>query len=87
MEDERDWSRVLWRSRRGMLELDLLLVGFAREGYPNLDEAQQRSYREMLDVDDWVLLDWLRGRTEPESAFSDIVAAIAAFNAVGERGP
>ena len=28
MDDLRDANRVLWRSRRGMIELDLLLVEF-----------------------------------------------------------
>ena len=80
MDDPRDWDRVLWRSRRGMIELDLLLVEFARTRYPALDEASRAAYRELLAVDDWVLLDWLRGRELPEPRFMEIVAAIVAFS-------
>lgn len=80
MDDGCDLGRVLWRSRRGMLELDLLLVDFARTRYPHLDEAQQEAYRELLREDDWVLLDWLRGRVAPEPRFAEIVAVVVAFN-------
>ena len=83
--EDRQLGRVLWRSRRGMLELDLLLAEFAREAYPRLDEARQNAYRGMLELDDWVLLDWLRGRAVPPPPFVDIVATVAAFNA--RRGP
>lgn len=81
MEDRRDLERVLWRSRRGMLELDILLVGFARSRYPHLADSQRSAYRDLLHVDDWVLLDWLRGRVVPEPRFAEIVATIVAFNA------
>ena len=80
MDDSRDLERVLWRSRRGMLELDLLLVDFARTRYPHLDEAQQEAYRDLLREDDWVLLDWLRGRSAPEPRFAEIVTVVVAFN-------
>ena len=67
MDDPRDFDRVLWRSRRGMLELDLLLVDFARARYPELAEAAKQAYRELLNIDDWVVLDWLRERAAPGS--------------------
>ena len=80
MDDSRDLERVLWRSRRGMLELDLLLVDFARTRYLHLDTAQQQAYRELLGEDDWVLLDWLRSRAVPEPRFAKIVESVIAFN-------
>lgn len=81
MDDRRDLERVLWRSRRGMLELDILLVDFARSRYTQLPDSERAAYRELLRLDDWVLLDWLRGRTAPEPRFAAIVATIVAFNA------
>lgn len=83
MDDPRDFDRVLWRSRRGMLELDLLLVDFARARYPGLAEAAKQAYRELLNIDDWVVLDWLRERAAPDPAFAEIVAAIKSFNHQG----
>ncbi len=58
--DGRQFERVLWRSRRGMLELDLLLVDFARCRYRALDPADQRAYQELLGFDDWTIFDWLQ---------------------------
>ena len=66
-----------------MLELDLLLVDFARVRYPELPGASKQAYRELLSIDDWVVLDWLRERAAPAPAFTEIVAAIKAFNHPG----
>ncbi len=48
-----------WRSRRGMLELDLLLVPFARLAYPKLGGAAQAAYRRLLAEEDQDLYRWL----------------------------
>lgn len=76
----RDVARVRWRSRRGMLELDLFLADFAACGYPALEPALKADYRALLELDDWVVLDWLREREPPAPEFRAIVAAIAAFH-------
>lgn len=49
------------RSRRGLLELDLLLVPFVHAVYAELSEVQQRMYEQLLREDDVVLLEWLKG--------------------------
>lgn len=76
-----DSERVRWRSRRGMLELDLLLVGFADRCYPTLAAPLQADYRALLKCDDWVVLDWLRDRERPPQEFVPVVNAIRDFNA------
>ena len=78
-DDDRQYDRVLWRSRRGMLELDLLLVDFARVRYPLLDCADQEAYGALLEQDDWTIWEWLQGRSAPSSSFVRIVDAIADF--------
>ena len=80
-----DCERVRWRSRRGMLELDLLLVGFADECYPTLSRPLQADYRALLECDDWVVLDWLRERESPPQELDAVVDAIREFNG-RERG-
>ena len=74
-----DCERVRWRSRRGMLELDLLLVGFADRRYPSLSGPLQADYRALLECDDWVVFDWLRERERPPEEFVPVVAAIREF--------
>lgn len=85
MLDKRHLDRALWRSRRGMLELDLLLVDFARRRYPGLAPADQAVYQKLLGEEDWLLMDWLRGQVPPTAAFARIVDLIRAFNQQGKR--
>lgn len=59
-------GRLYWRSRRGMLELELVLVPFLRERYPGLPPELQCMYAELLECEDWQIFDWLQGRSEPE---------------------
>ncbi|MYD96665.1 MAG: succinate dehydrogenase assembly factor 2 [Gammaproteobacteria bacterium] len=75
----RDHERVLWRSRRGMLELDLLLVDFARARYPLLPSTDQRAYQRLLGLEDRVIWDWLQRQSKPTPAFCRIVNLIHAF--------
>lgn len=39
-------SKIFWHSRRGMLELDLLLVPFAGEAYELLALEDKKLYRD-----------------------------------------
>ncbi len=59
-------NRLYWRSRRGMLELDLLLVPFVTRHYPDLSPEQKSTYATLLEQEDWQIFDWLRGREHPE---------------------
>ena len=51
-------NRVIWNSRRGLLELDILLEGFVKSEYQNLDEDLRLNYQKLLTYDDQVLYDW-----------------------------
>ena len=45
-------SKIFWHSRRGMLELDLLLVPFAGEAYELLALEDKKLYRDFLAEED-----------------------------------
>ena len=81
--DER--GRVSWRSRRGMLELDLYLVPFADREYPSLADADRRAYRALLECHDWEILDWLQDRSAPPPRFEEIVARVRAASGRSEE--
>ena len=49
---ETEKKRLIWHSRRGMKELDCLLVPFVHEVYDDLSEADQAKYRDLLDNQD-----------------------------------
>ncbi len=66
MVDETELNRLFWHSRRGMLELDVLLVPFVREVYPVLDAEDQARYRKLLECEDQDMFGWFMQRDKPE---------------------
>ena len=57
-------ERIRWRSRRGLLELDIVLGRFIDEHYAKLNEAEQQAFEALLDMPDNPLWDMIAGRTE-----------------------
>jgi antitoxin CptB len=45
-------GRVLWRCRRGMKELDVILERFAREGLPRASPAEYAAFERFLGLAD-----------------------------------
>ena len=70
-------ARFLWRCRRGMLELDLLLGRFMELGFHQLDDTQRALFKELLEEPDPDLYAWLMGYQEPER--SDFKVFVAWF--------
>jgi len=61
----RNFSRLSWQCRRGLLELDLLLQGFMERCYNNLSDSDKASFETLLKSPDQLLLDYLLGGTVP----------------------
>ena len=72
-------ERLKWRSRRGLLERDLVFERFwAGEG-ARLSPAQAGALQRLLEMPDNDLLDLVMGRTEtPDSELRDLVAKLRA---------
>lgn len=66
MADDIELKRLFWHSRRGMLELDVLLVPFVEEVYPQLDPEDQARYRKLLECEDQDMFGWFMQREEPQ---------------------
>ena len=66
MSAEVDNKRLYWHSRRGMLELDVLLVPFLEEAYDSLEEEDKARYRQLLECEDQDMFVWFMQRGEPE---------------------
>jgi antitoxin CptB len=60
--------RLLWRSRRGMKELDVLLDRFVRERYGQVSESQKCAFAQLLELPDPVMADYLLGNAIPPEA-------------------
>jgi antitoxin CptB len=60
----KELERVRWRSRRGLLELDIVLGRFIETYYAGLDHTERHVFEEMLDMPDNPLWDMIAGRQE-----------------------
>lgn len=70
-------SKLAWRCRRGMLELDLLLQGFLDNGYDELSADERVAFDALLGIQDNMLLEYLLGRMTPaDSMLAHVVAAV-----------
>ncbi|ABE59502.1 FAD assembly factor SdhE [Chromohalobacter israelensis] len=65
MQDDATTKRLYWHSRRGMWELDLLLIPFLEHRYPQLDDADKARYQALIDQEDQDLFIWLMRRDWP----------------------
>ncbi|MCP5161613.1 MAG: succinate dehydrogenase assembly factor 2 [Hahellaceae bacterium] len=66
MDYETELKRLYWHSRRGMLELDVLLVPFLQEAYPSLPEEDQLRFKQLLECEDQDMFAWFMQKSIPE---------------------
>jgi antitoxin CptB len=58
-------NRLVWASRRGMLELDLILSPFVENVYDSLTENDQLRFEVLLECEDQTLFMWFMQREQP----------------------
>jgi antitoxin CptB len=61
----REFARLRWRCRRGMKELDLLLMRYVEEQYAAASPAARQAFVELLEVPDPVIYAWCMGQARP----------------------
>lgn len=61
-----DPKQLVWRCRRGVRELDVLLDKYLKSKYLQLDTSEKQAFERFLDVQDPIIMDWLFGKSEPE---------------------
>jgi len=59
-------NRMRWASRRGMLELDLVLEPFVTARYAGLSERDRLRFQELMRCEDQDLFGWFLRREQPE---------------------
>ncbi len=75
--DEGALRRMQWRSRRGLLELDIFLQPFVAHRYAGLSEAEKLVFEDLLDLPDNTLWDMMSGRViNEDSAQASLLAMI-----------
>lgn len=81
MEPIIEQSRLLWQCRRGMLELDLLLIPFAENQYSGLPVEEKKAFLAILHYPDPVLFAWLMQSEMPEEPeLNHIVKLIRSYH-------
>ncbi len=79
MEHDRQLQRLKWRSRRGLLELDLVFDRFWAGAGKSMTEEDLRAMERLLALPDNDLLDLVMGRTESaDGELRDLVAKLRA---------
>ena len=77
MDNRTEFNRLIWHSRRGMLEIDVMLMPFTRYHYRSLSPSDQLAYRRLLDCEDQDIWEWLRGFQSPsDESLATIVLKI-----------
>jgi antitoxin CptB len=66
MSDNAEFNRLWWHSRRGMLELDVLLIPFLENAYRSLPRADQVCYHKLITCEDNDMFEWFMQRNRPE---------------------
>jgi antitoxin CptB len=62
------YSRLRWRCRRGMRELDELLTRYLDEDYPRASRRDREAFGRILELQDPEIFGYLLGRVIAEEA-------------------
>lgn len=64
---EINWGKIKWQSRRGMRELDLMLLPFVDIDLPKMDVSVVDDYLDLLDASDLELFRWFHRINEADT--------------------
>ena len=69
-------SRVRWRCRRGIRELDLVFARFLERHYATLTPPASACFDRLLEEHDLDIYDWLLGRLTPPPDYQALLAKL-----------
>lgn len=73
-------AKLYWACRRGMLELDLVLLPFFEQCYDSLTDQEKHTFVQLLEIEDPTLYQWFIARQAPEdAALNQLVEKIIAY--------
>ena len=67
MSEDAQLRKLRWRCRRGMRELDQLMLRYLDGAWPTADDAERAVFLRLLDCEDDKLWQWFMGRERPEA--------------------
>ncbi|RKZ67340.1 MAG: succinate dehydrogenase assembly factor 2 [Gammaproteobacteria bacterium] len=70
-------SKLLWRCRRGVKELDVVLTRYVETQYDDASDAEKKTFDELLEYQDPDILRFvLRQEVPADEAIADIIEKI-----------
>jgi antitoxin CptB len=80
-------GKLRWRCRRGMKELDLLLLRYVEEQFCAASSAHQEAFRALLDAPDPLIYAYCLGQEEPPTpVLSSLIERITESGPGRSRG-
>ena len=58
-------KKILWQCRRGLCELDAILIPFVEDTFDDLDANFKELFKELLSYEDIEIFDFLVNQKEP----------------------
>lgn len=75
-------KRLRWRCRRGMRELDQLMLRYLDQRFQQAPTDERDVFLRLLDCEDDKLWAWFMGREQPgDTALNDLIQTITALPA------
>jgi antitoxin CptB len=85
-DSENKLSKMQWRCKRGMLELDLMLQNFCDTVFVSMSSEKQALFEELLQEQDQDLQRWLvTGEPTPQAKFQDMVLLIRHMHTIRNK--
>ena len=69
-------SRLIWRCRRGIREMDILLLDYLETHYDNATVENQNTFEELLEENDLDILSWIMEKTSPDEKYIKLIKFI-----------
>ncbi len=69
-------SRLIWRCRRGIREMDILLLDYLESHYDDASDEDQNTFGELLEENDLDILSWIMEKTSPDEKYIDLITFI-----------
>ncbi|WP_025674785.1 succinate dehydrogenase assembly factor 2 [Salinivibrio socompensis] len=81
MVNTEDKARIRWACRRGMLELDVLVMPYFEACFDALNEDEKQDFVAFLENADPDLFAWLMGHGKPDDPkMKSVVDKVVAYN-------
>jgi len=70
-----EFTKLKWQCRRGMRELDVLLICYLEQHYLSALPLEQQTFQALLELSDLELYDYVIGRATPTDKNMSVLVA------------